>query len=341
MVLSRLFLMLPVCAAGVFGQAQSNAGDLDGSVSDASNAVMENVRLHLTDESRGFQRELMSGPDGRFRFAVVPPGKYQLRAERPGFKTKVVDGIEVRVGDTVAIELRMEIGDIGQRIDVAADLQVIDSERVQQANTIEFGRIRDLPINRRNYLDFALLAPATADTSELVDGSDFRVAQTPQSGISFGGGNGRGNGFYVDGVESYLTSGGVRLTVSQEAVQEFQINRNSASAEFGWASGGTVNIVTRSGSNEWHGNLFGFLRHRAVQARNYFDPGKSAFTRSQSGATLGGPVKRDRTFLFSAYERLDRQETGFVPILQDKSAFTALTPSQQQLFGFMAALGNP
>jgi hypothetical protein len=174
-----------------------------------------------------------------------------------------------------------------------------------------------------------------------VDGSDFRVAQTPQSGISFGGGNGRGNGFFVDGVESYLSSGGVRLTVSQEAVQEFQINRNTASAEFGWAAGGTVNIVTRSGSNDWHGNAFGFLRHRSIQARNYFDPGKSAFTRVQSGATAGGALKKDKSFIFGAYERLDRQETGFVPILQDRTAFTSLTPSQQQLTQFMAGSGNP
>lgn len=341
MQLSRLLFLSLAVSAAMYGQAQSNAGDLDGSVLDASSAVMENVKLTLSDESRGFQREAASGSDGRYHFAVVPPGRYKLKAERPGFKTTAVDGIEIRVGDLVNLDVRMEVGEVGQQIEVAAEMQVLETERIQQANTIEFGRIRDLPINRRNYLDFALLAPATSDTSEMVDGSDFRVAQTPQSGISFGGGNGRGNGFYVDGVESYITSGGVRLTVSQEAVQEFQINRNSASAEFGWASGGTVNIVTRSGSNDWHGNLFGFLRHRSIQARNYFDPGKSAFTRAQSGATIGGPLRRDKSFLFAAYERLDRQETGFVPILQDKTAFTTLTPSQQQLFGFMATSGNP
>lgn len=341
MVLSRILFLLFALATAAFPQAQSNAGDLQGSVLDQSGAVMESTRVSLLDESRGFQRDSATDGEGRFHFAVVPPGRYRLRLERQGFSTKVLEGVEIRVGDTVNLEVRMEVGNFGQQIDVMAEAAVVDTERIQQASTIEFGRIRDLPINRRNYLDFALLSPATADTSEMVDGSDFRVAQTPQSGISFGGGNGRGNGFYVDGVESYITSGGVRLTVSQEAVQEFQINRNTSSAEFGWASGGTVNIVTRSGSNAWHGNLFGFLRHRSIQARNYFDPGKSAFTRAQSGATIGGPLRRDKSFIFAAYERLDRQETGFVPILQDKSAFTTLTTSQQQLFGFMAASGNP
>lgn len=338
---SRILWLCFALAMPGFPQAQSNAGDLQGSVLDQSGAVMENTRVSLVDESRGFQRESATDEQGRFQFAVVPPGRYRLRVERQGFSTKVLEGVEIRVGDTVNLEVQMEVGNFGQQIDVMAEAAVVDTERIQQANTIEFGRIRDLPINRRNYLDFALLTPATSDTSELVDGSDFRVAQTPQSGISFGGGNGRGNGFYVDGVESYITSGGVRLTVSQEAVQEFQINRNTSSAEFGWASGGTVNIVTRSGSNGWHGNLFGFLRHRAIQARNYFDPGKSAFTRAQSGATIGGPLRRDKSFLFAAYERLDRQETGFVPILQDRGAFSSLTPSQQQLFNFMAASGNP
>jgi hypothetical protein len=153
---------------------------------------MENARLSLIDESRGFQREVASGPEGRFSFPAVPPGRYKLRVERSGFSTKVIEGVEIRVGDSVSLEVQMEVGNFGQQIDVMAEMAVVDPERIQQASTIELGRIRDLPINRRNYLDFALLSPATADTSDLVDGSDFRVAQTPQSGISFGGGNGRG-----------------------------------------------------------------------------------------------------------------------------------------------------
>ncbi len=241
---------------------------------------------------------------------------------------KNFEGVTIRVGDTVTLKAQLEVGAVQQEIDVQADVPLVETARTQQANTVELARIRDLPINRRNYLDFVLLAPATADTSDMVDGTDFRAAQAPQSGISFGGGNGRGNAFSVDGVENYINSGGVRLSISQEAVQEFQMNRNSASTEFGWASGGTVNIVTKSGGNQLHGNVFGFLRHRSIQARNYFDPAKSAFTRSQTGGTLGGPIRKDKSFFFVAYERLDRQETSFVPILQDRSSFNRLTPSQ-------------
>ncbi len=337
MPLVRQLALLATLALPLFPQAQSNSGEIGGVVLDQSGGGIARARLILSDPERAITREAVTTPQGDFRFPIVPPGRYRLKIEVDGFNTKVLDGVEVRVGDSVVLRVEMVVGAIQQQIEVDADAPVIDPERIQQANTIELARIRDLPINRRNYLDFAMLAPATASTTDLVDGTDYRVAQTPQSGISFGGGNGRGNGFFIDGVENYINSGGVRASLSQEAVQEFQINRNSASAEFGWASGGTVNIVTRSGANSYHGNVFGFLRHRSIQARNYFDPEKSAYTRSQAGATLGGPIVKDRTFFFTAYERLDRHETAFVPILQDRSAFTAPTAPQQQL---LTALRN-
>lgn len=341
LALCRALTILLFTAGMLFPQAQSSSGDLRGVVVDPTGGAIANATLTASDDSRGISRAEKSNSSGEFEFQLLPPGQYRLRVESPGFSVKNLDGVEIRVGDIVTLRVALEVGAVQQEIDVRAEMPVVETARYQQSNTIEFARIRDLPINRRNYLDFALLAPATADTSDMVDGTDYRVAQAPQSGISFGGGNGRGNGFSIDGVENYVNSGGVRMSISQEAVQEFQINRNSASAEFGWASGGTVNIVTRSGGNDFHGNVFGFLRHRSIQARNYFDPEKSAFTRSQAGGTFSGPIKKDKSFFFLAYERLDRQETSFVPILQDRSAFNSLTASQNQLVTFFLASGNP
>ncbi len=336
---STLLLSL-VAFLPAFPQAQSNAGDIKGSILDQSGSAISKARLLVSDPERAINRSAVSNDAGEFNFTLLPPGRYRLRAEADGFTPKVMEGVTIRVGDTVSLIVQMVVGDVQQQIEVQADAQAVDTERIQQSSTIELGRIRDLPINRRNYLDFAMLSPGTASTQDMVDGTDYRVAQTPQSGISFGGGNGRGNGFFIDGVENFINSGGVRLSVSQEAVQEFQINRNTSSAEFGWASGGTVNIVTRGGGNEYHGNVFGFLRHRDIQARNYFDPQKSAYTRSQAGATFGGRLIKDRTFFFLAYERLDRHETSFVPILQDHSAFTAPTAPQQSLFNALNVSGN-
>ncbi|MGH9631875.1 MAG: carboxypeptidase regulatory-like domain-containing protein, partial [Bryobacteraceae bacterium] len=335
-----LYLGIPIAC---FGQAQINSGDITGTVTDASGGRLASARIAATEVSRGVTRSAQTDTSGDYRLSLLPPGLYRVRVEAPGFAATVVENVEVRVGDTVVLPIRMEVSQVATEISVTAEAPVVDSERTQQASTIQWQQIRNLPINRRNYLDYALLTPGVVETNDIVDGTDFRVVQAPHSGLSFGGSNGRGNAFAVDGVENYVNSGGVRPSVSQEAVAEFQINRNSFSAEFGGGFGGAINIITRSGTNEAHGNLFGFLRHRTIQARNYFDPNPdgSAFTRSQAGATFGAPIARDKTFVFAAFERLDRHETSFVPILQDRSAFARLTPSQQQLADFFVASGSP
>ncbi|MEK7409724.1 MAG: carboxypeptidase regulatory-like domain-containing protein, partial [Acidobacteriota bacterium] len=336
----RALCIFGLLTALAYGQAQVSSGDIKGTVVDASGGVLANVKITAADPDRGLTRTAQSDSEGAYILPLLPPGTYRLRFEAQGFSTKVVEGVGVRVGDTLVLRTEMAVGAIATEVNVTADPPVIDPARTQQANTIESMRIEKLPINRRNYLDFALLAPGVVETNDMVDGTDYRVVQTPQSGLSFGGSNGRGNAVAIDGIENYYSSGGVRPSISQEAVQEFQINRNSFSAEFGNASGGVINIVSKSGTNEFRGNLFGFLRHRDIQARNYFDPGKSAFTRGQYGATAGGPLAKDKTFLFGAFERLDRHETAFVPILQDRSAFTRMTPSQQQLADFFDASGS-
>ena len=333
----RLVLsLLSVCLLSTAGWAQSqvSSGDLKGTIIDPAGRAVADAKVTVSVADRGITRTTTSDMSGDYRVALLPPDVYRVRVEAAGFSANVSEGVQVRVGDTVVLRVQLTMGALETVVTVAAETPVVETERTQQATTIDTQRVNNLPINRRNYLDLALLAPGVVETSDLVDGTDFRVVQAPQSGLSFGGGNGRGNALLIDGVENYVNSGGVRPSVSQEAVQEFQINRNSFNAEFGSSLGGLVNVITKSGSNEFHGNVFGFLRHRSIQARNYFDPGKSAFTRGQEGVTFGGPLQKDRTFLFAAYERLDRHETAFVPILQDRSSFGQLTASQQQLASF-------
>ena len=341
MVLRGTVLALAIAAAGLYGQATSNAGDIKGSVVDPSGAAIASGKVTVTDDQRGFTRAVDVNSAGEFTVPLVPPGQYKVRVEVPGFTTKVMENVEVRVGDIVSLVVQVAVSNVQTEVVVTADLATVEVERTQQSNTIEQRAITSLPINRRNFLDFAVLAPGVVSTSSLADDTSFRPIQTPNSGLSFGGSNGRGNGFFIDGLENYYNSGGVRPAVSQEAAQEFQPNRNSFTSEFGNSSGGMVNIITKSGTNTWRGNVFGFLRHRDIQARNYFDPGKSAFTRVQAGATAGGAIKKDKAFLFVAYERLNRQETNFIPILQDRSSFTSLTQSQNDLLSFLSVTGNP
>jgi hypothetical protein len=339
----RCVIIAFLLAAAAFGQAQIGSGNLSGTITDSSGALLPQAAVTVTDPERGIKRTAATDSSGEYRIAALPPGTYQVRAEAKGFAIQNIQGVEIRVGDSVVLPIQLSITEVTTEVNVLAETPVIDVERTQQSAAVQRQQIRNLPINRRNYLDFALLTPGVVETTSMVDGTDYRVVQAPQSGLSFGGSNGRGNAFSVDGAENYVNSGGVRPSVSQEAVSEFQVNRNSFSAEFGGASGGAVNIVTRSGTNELHGNVFGFLRHRSIQARNYFDPTEdgAGYTRTQAGVTLGGPLRRDKTFLFGAFERLDRHETSFVPILQDRSVFSRLTPSQQQLVDFFNASGVP
>jgi hypothetical protein len=338
--LLRLVCLLTCFAASLFSQAQSNSSDLKGAVQDPSGAAIVGANISVKDPQTGLTRSIVSDRNGEYLFTSLPPSRYTLSVQAPGFAVRTIEGVELRVGDTVNLNVALTVEQVGTQLDVTAQTPTIDTDRTQQSSTLELQTIVNLPINQRNYLDLALLTPGVSDSNTLVDSNDYRIAQTPQSGLSFGGSNGRSNAFFIDGVENYANSGGVRMSVSQEAVQEFQINRSSFSAEFGGAAGGTVNVVTRSGTNSVHGNVFGFLRTTDLEARNYFDPGKASFTRSQAGATIGAPIKHDRTFIFLSFERLDRHEAAFVSILDNPAILNQITPSQQQLFSFLTSSNN-
>lgn len=331
------FLLIFLAASALYAQTTGATGAIGGAVIDPSDARIPAVAVVATELGQQTSRETATDELGEYRLPLLRPGVYRLEFMKEGFESSVANEVVVRVGETATLDVMLSVGSRTQVVEVTADAAQVDTERTQQASYIGSESIENLPINRRNFLDFALISPGVVETDTLVDDQDFRVAQTPQSGLSFGTGNGRGNMFSMDGVEHYSNSGGVRPSVTQSAVQEFQLNRSNYTAEIGGAGGGAVNIVTKSGSNEISTELFGLVRDRSLQARNYFDPFKSAYTRGQYGVVSGGPIQRNRSFWFAGYERLDRHETTFVPILQDRSAFNSLTDSQQELTDFFAA----
>lgn len=329
-----------LCACMHSQDLVSHAG-ISGSIVDPANRPVPGASVTLRDPARGTALQVRSAQDGQYRIPLLNPGTYQLTVEAKGFEVLNERDIEIRVGDLVVVNCHLS--EAAQRIvvEVAARAPAIDFQRTQQATFLEAARLDQLPINQRNYLTFALLSPGVMATGDMADAANFRIPTTPDSGLGFSGGNGRGNIFAVDGFSNNGTTGNVRPSLPQDAVQEFQVQRNSYSAELGGGYGGAINIISRSGSNQVHGSAFAYLRNRALDARNYFDPAKSAFTRVQSGAALGGPLRKDRTFFYGAFERLDRHETTFVPILSNQAVLGQLQPSQTALIQFLQGSKNP
>jgi hypothetical protein len=343
-------LVMTVGAITIFAQASSSTAELRGRVTDQSEAVIPGAKLTLTDVGKGTSRTATTDGEGNYIFLALLPSTYELKVEAPNF-TPYLTRFELTVGQQANVPVKLAAGRVEAQVDVVAGAEVVEVNRTEQSSTVDARQIINLPINRRTFLDYALLTPGVTSSENITDAQDYRVAQTPQSGLSFGGNNGRGNQVAVDGAETIGASGGVQATISQEAVQEFQVVRNSYSAEFGGASGGMVNIISKSGGNNFHGSVFGLFRDDKFDARNHFDynpQGKSPFNRQQYGGSIGGPVKSDQTFFFTSVERFSQDKTSFINLLVDPLLFQVTanprnpTVTQQAaLFDFVANSTDP
>jgi hypothetical protein len=331
-----------------YAQGVGTSGEITGTVTDSSGGVVLKATVNVVDPQTGLKRTAMTSGTGQFRVAGLSPATYDVSVEMAGFATEIRRGVTVAIGQTVVSDFKLNPSKVSTIVEVTDQPPVVETERSSQADRISQVYITDLPIDRRDYLTFTLLAPGVSDSTRLAGDQDFRVKQTPQSGLSFYGSNGRGNSITVDGGETSGDSGGVRLTVSQDDVQEFQINRSNYNAELGAATGASVNIVTKSGTNNVHGTLYGFFRDDAMDAESPFSfsqalapgavfnpanpdtvgsPIKDTLTRQQFGGTLGFPIQKDKTFLYAAFEGLRQNAQNSVPLLTDTDIFR---PSSSQ-----------
>lgn len=339
-----LGLVLLVAATG-FSQAQMASGDIDGTVFDPTGAVLSGVDVRITAPATGRVRQAVTDGFGDYTLLHVPPGEYEVEFSQPGFRTLIRRPIRILVGQSLSIDATLEpAGAAGQEILVVAEAPLVELERTQQADIITERSIDDLPINQRDFLDFSLLTPGVTNSQALVN---FELPLTPTSGLSFAGQSGRNNSVTIDGLDNNDNGvAAVRSTISQEAVQEFQVNRANYTAEFGRASGGLINIVSKSGSNDWHGRVFAFLRNQALDARNPFAFGAGGadidppFKRVQSGFSSGGPIARNRSFYFLSYEGLYQRESSFSTFLGDEEIFLP-TASQSALIDALTTTSNP
>src|ERR1039457_6801518 len=356
-ILSTIVISLTMLACSANGQGVGASGDIKGTVTDPSGAVVSKATVTATNAGNGLKGTGISDSDGQFLISGLPPAKYDVSAEITGFQTQVQTGVVVAVGQDFLLDFHLKVAQVSERVEVTAEPPIVETTKSHQADLVTTQYITDLPIDRRDYLTFTLLMPGVSDSTRVAGDQDYRVKQTPQSGLSFYGSNGRGNSVTVDGGEANDDAGGVRLTVSQEAVQEFQINRSNYSAELGGEIGASINIVSKSGTNNIHGSAFGFFRNQNMDARNPFafspalapgepfsltaegQPIKNSLSQQQFGGTIGFPIKKDKTFLFAAYEGLRSDAQDSVPLLTSSSIFGP-TAVQAPILDGLVALGS-
>jgi outer membrane receptor protein involved in Fe transport len=290
------------------GSAQVVGGGIQGTVKDAQGAMLPGATVVVRNVATGASYEQATNEAGYFQLPALPPGEYEVHFSLTGFRPSVTRGIRLTVGQVAVLDISMELGQIAEELIVRADAVTINLTSSAVSGLVGEREIRDLPLNGRSFQQLALLQPGVQ--AALAAGNDVVGGRTPK--ISINGARPEQNSFLLDGTDinnvynkTPGSAAGVLLGV--EAVLEFQVLTNAYSAEFGRSSGGVFNAVTRSGANRYTGSVFEFHRNSALDARNFFDPPslpKPKFTRHQFGGVLGGPVRRDRTFFFGAYEGL-------------------------------------
>jgi outer membrane receptor protein involved in Fe transport len=315
-------MLVGLVSAPLMAQSISTA-QLNGTVHDQTGAVVPNAAVTAADASKGFSRSTTSDAQGNYRLVLLPPGTYTVTASAPGFAKLNSTNVVLTVGEQADLQLTLSVSS-SETVTVTSGAELVETQRSSQATTVDQVRINNLPINGRNYINFTLT------NSQIARDAAPSVGAIPTSGLNFGGVRARSNSINVDGADAgdYI-SGGTRATVSQDAVQEFQIITNGFAAEYGRAAGGVVNIVTKSGTNQTHGSAYGFLRNRYIQATNPFSTvDQPAYTRVQAGFTIGGDIVKDKTFYFFSTEITRRQETGFSDIGRNNFGLTNIDVSK-------------
>jgi hypothetical protein len=337
--ISLVLIVVLVLLASTSLLSQTFRGGILGTVTDSSGAAVADAQVTATSSDSGFYRSANSDAAGNYTFAELPLGKYDLTATKPGFRTQVLKGVNVGVTIAQRADMQLTPGQVDQTVDVTADLPLVETTGNTIGGTIESQRVAQLPINGRDYLKLMTLVPgANADPSSVNDApGSFGI-------FSINGNRGRANNYLLDGTDMNdgyrndpaINEAGVFGTPATvlpvDALAEVAILSN-AEAQYGRNSGGTVNIVTKSGTNQIHGSASEYFRNDALDARNYFNAEptpKNSFHNNQFGGSLGGPLIKDRTFWFVAYE--GQREVGGLPNIET-------VPTQAQVDAFVAG-GN-
>ncbi len=318
--------------------AQVQAGRIVGTVTDPAKAVVPNARVSITNTATNQSHALTTNGSGDFVLTPVDPGFYRVEVSASGFATAQVNNVEVLVGQSARVDVALRLGETAQKVEVASTAPLLNTESGTLGQEVTNQQITDLPLNGRSFYELARLTPGA--TLLPGTGNLLRIRANYESGTSISGVRGNQTSFYLDGVDTTdHHQGGTLIQASVDALQEFQIQQSEYSAEFRNA-GGVLNGTTKSGTNEFHGVLFEFLRNDKLDARSFFALQRDVLKRNQFGGGIGGPLSipklysgKSRTFFFVNYEAM-RQRAGQI--------FNNLEPSPLQKTGDFSATGlNP
>ncbi|MGH9353294.1 MAG: carboxypeptidase regulatory-like domain-containing protein, partial [Terriglobia bacterium] len=297
-----LLLLLGSGAASLWAQAVASA-QISGLVTDPSGAAVPNANVIATQTDTGVVRTTLSGPDGTYVLPNLPVGPYRLEVRANGFNTYLQTGILLQVSNTVAINVTLHVGQVNQQVQVSANASMVQTDSTSVAQVIDQRRILDMPLNGRQATQLILLSGAATNT--LPANQDLQGSKTYFSSqtVSVAGGQANGTNYLMDGGDNNDAFSNIDLPFPfPDAIQEFSVQTNSLSARYGLHPGAVVNVVTKSGTNQYHGDAFEFVRNGAFNARDFFAATQDTLRRNQFGGTIGGPIKKDKVFGFFGYQ---------------------------------------
>lgn len=293
-----LSLTLAMLAVNAWGQ--TTTGSILGRVTDRTGAVLPGVTLVVRNEGTGLERTLVSDREGRYEAATLPPAAYRIEATLTGFRRAVRSGIHLRVNESAVVDVALEVGDLKETLFVEGDAPLVETQNATLGTVVDNHKVLELPLNGRDFFQLATIVAGAVPPAEGSQNS------TQGGAVSVNGAREQSNNFLLDGVDNNdLGINQIVVRPGIDMVQEVKIQTGGYSAEFGRSGGGQFSYVTKSGANAWHGSAYEFLRNAVFDARNFFDDPQRdipRFDRNEFGATLGGPLKRDRLFVFAGYE---------------------------------------
>jgi hypothetical protein len=293
---------LILIALSLYGQAPT--ANLTGLIKDPTGAVVPGARLRLTDKSLGTERSTVSNGDGYYSFQLLPPGNYRLRIEKQGFNTLEQPAIQLNVQETVRMDLTLPLGTTTQQMTVSGVGAALQTETSSISDLVNNKQVADLPILGRNPYALAQLVPGAFVPASY---NNIPVDVISQTYVSINGARANQNEYLLDGIANNNSgNAGPGVFPDVDAVQEYRVTTNNYSAEYGQAAGGVFNVATKSGSNGFHGDAYDYLRNDLLDANDFFSNragiAKAPFRFNQFGGTLGGPIRKNKTFFFGAYE---------------------------------------